>query len=107
MADTNNIAEAFLQLATQAPQPIQVAESNELSASLFSIGIEFASCVFPEVLILIKPPACWILSNDERSTTRSLTTGKALARKGSITMVSPSLNFLICNWHVVTSRSGP
>ena len=42
-ADTNNIADEFLQEATQAPQPIHVAASKALSASAFGIGIEFAS----------------------------------------------------------------
>src|SRR5688572_18797646 len=40
---TNNIADAFLQAATQAPQPIQAAESKASSAIFFGIGISFAS----------------------------------------------------------------
>ena len=50
LADTNREAEAFLQAATHAPQPIQVAASKAASAFSFSIGIALASCVFPEVL---------------------------------------------------------
>ena len=89
------MAEAFLQVATQAPQPIQVAASKALSASCLSIGMALASWVFPEVLTLTKPPACWIRSKEERSTVRSFITGKAFALKGSIVMVSPSLNLRI------------
>src|SRR5690606_584923 len=43
LALTNNIADAFLQAATQAPQPIQVAASNASSAIFFGMGISFAS----------------------------------------------------------------
>src|SRR5690606_3461295 len=82
-APTNNIAEPFLQAATQAPQPMQVAASNDLSASSFGTGKLLASIVFPEVPMETKPPACWILSNDERSTIKSLMTGKATERQGS------------------------
>src|SRR5690554_4532834 len=57
-AETYNIAEAFLQEATQAPHPIQAAASNDLSAFSLRIGMAFASCVFPEVFTEINPPAC-------------------------------------------------
>src|SRR5487761_2185652 len=60
-AETNNIADAFLQAATQAPQPIQVAELNASSAITFGIGIELASIVTP-VFTETKPPACCIRS---------------------------------------------
>ena len=43
------MAEAFLQAATQAPQPIQAAAANALSASCLLIGMALASKVFPEV----------------------------------------------------------
>src|SRR5210317_688151 len=56
-ADANNIAEEFLHVATQAPQPIQVAASNALSAFSFGTGMAFASIVFPEVFTLMYPPA--------------------------------------------------
>src|ERR1700761_7104797 len=46
-ADTNSIADAFLQAATQAPQPMQVAELNASSAITFGIGVELASTVTP------------------------------------------------------------
>ena len=46
-------------------------------------------------------------SKAERSTMRSLITGNALALKGSMAMVSPSLKLRMCNWQVVTIRSGP
>jgi hypothetical protein len=42
-APTNNIAEEFLQVATQAPQPIQVAASIASSAACFEIGVALAS----------------------------------------------------------------
>ena len=42
-AETNYIAAAFLQVATHAPHPIQVAASNALSASSFLTGIVLAS----------------------------------------------------------------
>ena len=48
------MADEFLQVATQAPHPIHVAASNALSAFSFSIGIVFASRVFPDVLINLK-----------------------------------------------------
>ena len=70
------MAEAFLHVATQAPHPIQAAASKALSASCLSIGIELASCVFPEVLTLTNPPACCTRSKEERSTVKSLITGK-------------------------------
>src|SRR5690606_17096177 len=35
LADTNSMAEEFLQAATQAPQPMQVADSNASSATTF------------------------------------------------------------------------
>src|SRR6185437_758371 len=47
LADTNNIAELFLQAATQAPQPIQAAASKASSAISLAIGIEFASGALP------------------------------------------------------------
>src|SRR5690606_17441899 len=89
LADTNSMAEEFLQAATQAPQPMQVADSNASSATTFGIGMPFASGT-PPVLTFTYPPACWILSNAVRSTARSLITGKAEARQGSMTTVCPS-----------------
>src|SRR6185312_8264711 len=55
LADTNNIADAFLQAATQAPQPMQVAELKASSAMIFGIGISLASGT-PPVFTEIKPP---------------------------------------------------
>src|ERR1700740_1340659 len=43
LAETNSIAEAFLQAATQAPQPMQVAELKASSAITLGTGISFAS----------------------------------------------------------------
>src|SRR6476661_8032811 len=47
LADKNKDAEAFLQAATQAPQPIQAAAANEASALSFSMGIELPSTALP------------------------------------------------------------
>ncbi len=47
-----------------------------------------------------------IRSNARRSTHRSLSTGKAVARQGSMVMVSPSANERMCSWQVVV-RVGP
>src|SRR5690625_4436227 len=49
-ADTNSMALAFLQAATQAPHPIQAAALNDSSASCLFIGIVLASTVLPDVL---------------------------------------------------------
>src|ERR1700761_4843380 len=106
LADTNNIAEAFLQAATQAPQPIQVAELKASSAITFGIGISLASGT-PPVFTDTKPPACCILSNADRSTAKSLITGNGSARHGSIVMVCPSWKVRMCNWQVVVARFGP
>src|SRR5690554_6268029 len=74
LAETNSMADAFLQAATQAPQPIHVADSNASSATTFGMGMLLASGT-PPVLTLTKPPACWIRSKELRSTVRSLITG--------------------------------
>ena len=57
-APTKSIAEPFLHVATQAPQPMHAAASKDLSASSLLIGIVFASIVFPEVFTDTNPPAC-------------------------------------------------
>ena len=80
-----------MQAATHAPQPMQAAASIARSASRLGTGRAFASGV-PPVFTETKPPEAMMRSKAERSTTRSLTTGNALARNGSIVMVSPSLN---------------
>ena len=49
LAPTNSIADEFLHVATQAPQPIHVAASIALSAAVFEIRVALASCVFPDV----------------------------------------------------------
>src|SRR5262245_14587826 len=43
LAATKSMADAFLQAATQAPQPMQAAASKALSASSFGIGIALPS----------------------------------------------------------------
>ena len=40
-------------------------------------------------------------SRAERSITQSFTIGNAAERNGSTVIVSPSVNILMCNWHVV------
>ena len=45
----------------------------------------------------MKPPAWMTRSRDDRSTTRSLITGKASARHGSIQISSPSSNLRMCS----------
>src|SRR5688500_13739621 len=42
-------AEAFLQAATQAPQPMQAAESIAASAMSFEIGRQLPSCAPPQL----------------------------------------------------------
>ena len=79
--------------ATQAPQPIQAAASKARSASALGTGMVEASGAAP-VLTETKPPAAMMRSKAVRSTAQSRITGNAAARHGSITMVSPSLNFL-------------
>ncbi len=90
LAATKREAEAFLQEATHAPQPMRAAASIERSLACFGTGMELASDAAP-VLTEMKPPAWMMRSKAVRSTTRSLTTGKALAPNGSTVMVSPSL----------------
>ena len=94
LAETNNMAEAFLQAATHAPHPIHIAESKALSEFFFAAGIEFASGAEP-AFTEINPPADWILSRALLSTIRSLITGKGFALHGSIYIVSPSLKYLM------------
>ena len=105
-AERNNMAELFLHAATQAPQPIHIAAANEASASSFGMGMALPSTALP-VLTEIYPPACIIRSNADLSTVKSFITGNALARQGSTTMVSPSLNARMCNWQVVFCCHGP
>src|SRR5688572_28930514 len=46
-------------------------------------------------------------SNEERSTIKSLITGKDSALQGSTTTVSPFLNARMCNWQTVVACQGP
>src|ERR1051326_987709 len=46
-------------------------------------------------------------SKELRSVTRSLITGKALARQGSIVIVSASWKWRMCNWRVAVPRCPP
>ena len=83
LAPTNKAALAFLHVATQAPHPIQAAASKAASAVSYEIGILFASGAWP-VEAPINPPEAIMESNAFRSIFKSLKTGKAFARKGSI-----------------------
>ena len=69
-------------------------------------SIALASGALP-VLTEIYPPAVMIRSNDCLFTMRSLIILKEFALNGSMTIVSPSLKLLICNWHDVTWLTGP
>ena len=100
------MAEAFGQTATQAPQPMQDAASMARSAIPLDIWTALPSGALP-VRAEINPPACIMVSRAERSTTRSLITGKDLERNGSMVIVSPSSNFRMCSWQTVVMRSGP
>ena len=106
LAPTKSIAEPFLQEATQAPQPMHSAASMASSATGLGTGMLLASGAEP-VRTVMKPPDWMTLSNAERSTARSLRTGKARARHGSTVIVSPSRKLRMCSWQVVTPGSGP
>ena len=82
LAATNSMAEALGQAATHAPQPMHAAASMARSASGFGTRIALASWAAP-ACVATKPPAAMMRSKALRSTTRSLTTGKAFARQGS------------------------
>ena len=55
----------------------------------------------------MKPPAAMIRSKAPRSTIRSLITGKAAARQGSIVRTSPSWKLRMWSWHEVVAARGP
>ena len=61
----------------------------------------------PPVGAVMKPPCSTMRSRAERSTIRSLMIGKAAARNGSITIVSPSANLRMWSWQVAVPRWGP
>ena len=77
------MAEAFLQAATQAPQPMHAAASIAVSGVRLRHRNALASGA-PPVLTETKPPAWMMRSKALRSTTRSLITGNARARHGSM-----------------------
>ncbi len=54
-----------------------------------------------------KPPAAMMRSNELRSTTRSFSTGKAVARQGSITISSPLSKLRTWSWQAVVRSFGP
>ena len=76
------------------------------SATGLGTGILLASGAEP-VRTVMKPPDWITLSKPERSTARSLSTGKARARHGSTVIVSPSRKLRMCSWQVVTPGRGP
>src|SRR6266478_7390900 len=100
------VADALGQAATQAPHPMHAAASIARSASRLGTRSELASGALP-VRAVMNPPAWMIRSNAPRSTTRSLITGNARVRHGSIHNSTPSGNERMCSWHVVVARCGP
>ena len=84
----NSDADAFLQAATHAPQPMHAAASNAASASSFGTRISLASGALP-VPTDTYPPAAMMRSKALRSVTRSFRTGNDLARNGSTVIVAP------------------
>jgi len=100
------MAEALGQAATQAPQPMQAAASMARSASVLGTGMALPSGALP-VGTEMNPPAAMMRSKAPRSTTRSLSTGKAVARQGSMVMRSPSLKLRMWSWQAVVARRGP
>ncbi len=106
LAETKSMAEAFGQAATQAPQPMQAAASMARSAFSLGTGMALASGALP-IGAEMKPPAAMMRSKAPRSTIRSLRTGKALARHGSIVSVSPSLKLRMWSWQAVVRSRGP
>ncbi len=76
------------------------------SATGLGIGMMLASGA-PPVGAVMKPPRSMIRSKVERSTMRSLMIGNALARQGSTTIVSPSVNLRMWSWQVAVPRWGP
>ena len=92
--------------ATQAPQPMHAPRPWRSRRHPAWMGMLLASGAWP-VLTETKPPAAMMRSKALRSTTRSLMTGNAEARHGSIVIVSPSLNLRMWSWHTVPPRIRP
>jgi hypothetical protein len=65
-----------------------------------------ASGAEPQFAVM-KPPAAITRSNALRSTHRSLITGNAWARHGSIQISSPSRKNRMCSWQVVVAPLPP
>ena len=65
LAATNSMALAFLQAATQAPQPMHAAASIARSASSLGTGSALASGA-PPVFTETKPPA-WMMRSKARA----------------------------------------
>jgi hypothetical protein len=85
---------------------MQAAASMARSAFSLDTGIALPSGAQP-VGAVMKPPVAMMRSNALRSTTRSFTTGKAVARQGSITISSPSRKLRMWSWQVVVRSLGP
>ena len=103
LAAVNSMAEAFGHAATQAPQPMHAAASMARSALALGTGMALPSGA-PPVATEMKPPAAMMRSKAPRSTTRSLMTGKARARHGSMVIASPSLKLRMWSWQAVVPR---
>lgn len=89
-AAENSAALAFLQIATQAPHPIQAAALKAFSAIWCGIRIEFALGACP-MSTEMYPQEATILSKAERSTFKFFKIGNAEALKGSMLISSPDL----------------
>ena len=78
-------------------------ESSALSFGYGNIvGLGGISCAHRN-----EPPLAMIRSKALRSTIRSLTTGKAAARHGSMVKTSPLWKLRMWSWQVVVARRGP
>ena len=102
LAETKSMADAFLQAATHAPQPMQAAASMARSCDALGMGIVFPSGAWP-VFTETKPPEAITRSKADRSTIKSRSTGNARALQGSMTITLSSWNRRTWSWHVVVS----
>ena len=107
MADVKSAADAFLQAATQAPQPMHAAESIACSTVSFEIRMALrvlrAADVDRRVAAGLDDPVERAAIDDEILDER-----EGLARATARAMsVSPSLNRRMCSWHTVVPRIRP
>ena len=99
-------AEAFLQAATQAPQPMHCAASIAVSATSLATGMALASGADPVLTDDVaagRDDAVEGAAIDDQV----LDDGKAVARQGSTVIVSPSLKRRMCSWQTRAAAIGP